>query len=148
MYVCRILSEEKRITAMSLNELIEQRLWKTFNFRGRTLSHVSTPPIPLQKGVCVHTTLKLACIYMHRCFSMHLLGRFWGMPPPIHQGKLDAVGSLLRPFWSKVELQSLVLPAVLCMCDSAYSGLLDIHMHTDCLAEMLVPSNFLSFKST
>ena len=77
---------------------------------------------------------------------MHLLGGFWGMPPPIHQGKLDAVGLLLRPFWPKVELQSLVLPAVLCMCDSAYSGLLDVHMDTDCLAEMLVPFQLSEFQ--
>ena len=127
---------------MSLNELIEQRLWKTFNFRGRTLSRVSTPPIPLQKGVCVHTTLRLACIYTHQCFSMQGSG---ACPPP-PQGKLDAVGSLLRPFWPKVELQSLVLPAVLCMCDSANSDLLDVHMDTDCFAEMLVPFQLSEFQ--
>ena len=41
---------------------------------------------------------------------------------------LDAVESLLRPFLA----QSGTLPAVLCMCDSAYSGLLDVQKYTDC----------------
>ena len=38
--------------AMSLIELIEQWLWKTFNIRGRVLSRVSIPPV-MEARVCI-----------------------------------------------------------------------------------------------
>ena len=56
--------------------------------------------------------------------------------------ELDGLRSLLRPFLdTKVALRSLVLPAVLCMYDSAYSSSLGVHMETVILSQIAFAEN-------